>query len=135
MALVLHISLILPISLSAHILISSLIIINTYQFLAKNPAKLKRSIRAASVTRFCLLLVLAECSFLSSSVSVCAVVPGPVPREFVRATPSEDKISLRWKEPLEPNGIITQYEVMLRASVSSQFLCVRFECLCAKLEY
>uniref|UniRef100_A0A671T2W5 Receptor-type tyrosine-protein phosphatase kappa n=1 Tax=Sinocyclocheilus anshuiensis TaxID=1608454 RepID=A0A671T2W5_9TELE len=40
----------------------------------------------------------------------CAV-PGPVPKEFVRATPSEDKISLQWKEPLEPNGIITQYEI------------------------
>uniref|UniRef100_A0A673I956 Receptor-type tyrosine-protein phosphatase kappa n=1 Tax=Sinocyclocheilus rhinocerous TaxID=307959 RepID=A0A673I956_9TELE len=38
-------------------------------------------------------------------------VPGPVPKEFVRATPSEDKISLQWKEPLEPNGIITQYEI------------------------
>lgn len=49
-------------------------------------------------------------------MSVCAVVPGPVPKEFVRATPSEDKISLQWKEPLEPNGIITQYEVMLGVS-------------------
>uniref|UniRef100_A0A8C1KE02 protein-tyrosine-phosphatase n=1 Tax=Cyprinus carpio TaxID=7962 RepID=A0A8C1KE02_CYPCA len=38
-------------------------------------------------------------------------VPGPVPKEFVRATPSEDRISLQWKEPLEPNGIITQYEI------------------------
>uniref|UniRef100_A0A8C1CEH6 protein-tyrosine-phosphatase n=1 Tax=Cyprinus carpio carpio TaxID=630221 RepID=A0A8C1CEH6_CYPCA len=38
-------------------------------------------------------------------------VPGPVPKEFVKATPSEDKISLQWKEPLEPNGIITQYEI------------------------
>ncbi len=63
--------------------------------------------------------MLVECSFLSSSVSVCAVVPGPVPKEFVRATPSEDKISLQWKEPLEPNGIITQYEVMLRVSHSN----------------
>ncbi|TRY59146.1 hypothetical protein DNTS_032399, partial [Danionella cerebrum] len=38
-------------------------------------------------------------------------VPGPVPGEFVRATPSEDKITLQWKEPLEPNGVITQYEI------------------------
>lgn len=62
-----------------------------------------------------------------SFLSVCAVVPSPVPKEFVRATPSEDKISLRWKEPLEPNGIITQYEVMLRMPS------FRFVCLCANL--
>ncbi|MBN3311339.1 PTPRK phosphatase, partial [Atractosteus spatula] len=38
-------------------------------------------------------------------------VPGPVPSESTKATPFEDRIFLYWKEPLEPNGIITQYEI------------------------
>ncbi|MGH0156028.1 UNVERIFIED_CONTAM: hypothetical protein FKN15_062426 [Acipenser sinensis] len=38
-------------------------------------------------------------------------VPGPVPSESMKAAPFEDKIFLHWKEPLEPNGIITQYEI------------------------
>uniref|UniRef100_A0A8B9LK01 Receptor-type tyrosine-protein phosphatase kappa n=1 Tax=Astyanax mexicanus TaxID=7994 RepID=A0A8B9LK01_ASTMX len=40
----------------------------------------------------------------------CAV-PGPVPSASLKATPFEDRIFLHWKEPLEPNGIITQYEI------------------------
>ncbi|XP_065444629.1 receptor-type tyrosine-protein phosphatase kappa isoform X18 [Chrysemys picta bellii] len=40
----------------------------------------------------------------------CAV-PGPVPVKSLKGTPFEDKIFLNWKEPLDPNGIITQYEV------------------------
>ncbi|KAI7799347.1 putative receptor-type tyrosine-protein phosphatase kappa, partial [Triplophysa rosa] len=44
----------------------------------------------------------------------CAA-PGAVPKEFVRAFPSEEKITLQWKEPLEPNGIITQYEISYSA--------------------
>uniref|UniRef100_A0A1A7X9E5 Receptor-type tyrosine-protein phosphatase kappa n=1 Tax=Iconisemion striatum TaxID=60296 RepID=A0A1A7X9E5_9TELE len=38
-------------------------------------------------------------------------VPGPVPSPSLRATPSEETISLYWKEPAEPNGVITQYEI------------------------
>uniref|UniRef100_A0A8C8SJH5 protein-tyrosine-phosphatase n=1 Tax=Pelusios castaneus TaxID=367368 RepID=A0A8C8SJH5_9SAUR len=38
-------------------------------------------------------------------------VPGPVPAKSLKGTPFEDKIFLNWKEPLDPNGIITQYEV------------------------
>ncbi|XP_015214919.1 receptor-type tyrosine-protein phosphatase kappa isoform X10 [Lepisosteus oculatus] len=38
-------------------------------------------------------------------------VPSPVPSESTKATPFEDRIFLYWKEPLEPNGIITQYEI------------------------
>ncbi|XP_066555418.1 receptor-type tyrosine-protein phosphatase kappa isoform X5 [Amia ocellicauda] len=38
-------------------------------------------------------------------------VPGPVPSESMKATPFEDRIFLYWKEPFEPNGIITQYEI------------------------
>uniref|UniRef100_A0A493TIG0 Receptor-type tyrosine-protein phosphatase kappa n=1 Tax=Anas platyrhynchos platyrhynchos TaxID=8840 RepID=A0A493TIG0_ANAPP len=40
----------------------------------------------------------------------CAV-PGPIPAKSVKGTPFEDKIFLNWKEPVDPNGIITQYEV------------------------
>ncbi|XP_075059150.1 receptor-type tyrosine-protein phosphatase kappa isoform X9 [Mixophyes fleayi] len=38
-------------------------------------------------------------------------VPGLVPFNSLKGTPFEDKIFLNWKEPTEPNGIITQYEV------------------------
>ncbi|XP_076872721.1 receptor-type tyrosine-protein phosphatase kappa isoform X8 [Brachyhypopomus gauderio] len=37
--------------------------------------------------------------------------PGPVPSSSLKATSFEDQIFLHWKEPLEPNGIITQYEI------------------------
>ncbi|ELW69406.1 Receptor-type tyrosine-protein phosphatase kappa [Tupaia chinensis] len=38
-------------------------------------------------------------------------VPGPVPVKSLQGTSFENKIFLNWKEPLDPNGIITQYEV------------------------
>uniref|UniRef100_A0A8D1PW46 protein-tyrosine-phosphatase n=2 Tax=Sus scrofa TaxID=9823 RepID=A0A8D1PW46_PIG len=38
-------------------------------------------------------------------------VPGPVPVNSLQGTSFENKIFLNWKEPLDPNGIITQYEV------------------------
>ncbi|XP_069463582.1 receptor-type tyrosine-protein phosphatase kappa isoform X5 [Ambystoma mexicanum] len=38
-------------------------------------------------------------------------VPGLVPPNSLKGTPFEDKIFLNWKEPSEPNGVITQYEV------------------------
>ncbi|XP_036397793.1 receptor-type tyrosine-protein phosphatase kappa-like [Megalops cyprinoides] len=38
-------------------------------------------------------------------------VPSAVPSRSMKATPFEDRIFLHWKEPLEPNGIITQYEI------------------------
>ncbi|XP_006006852.2 receptor-type tyrosine-protein phosphatase kappa isoform X1 [Latimeria chalumnae] len=38
-------------------------------------------------------------------------VPGPVPSNSLKGTSFEDKIFMNWKEPLEPNGIITQYEI------------------------
>uniref|UniRef100_A0A8C0ISV1 protein-tyrosine-phosphatase n=1 Tax=Chelonoidis abingdonii TaxID=106734 RepID=A0A8C0ISV1_CHEAB len=43
-------------------------------------------------------------------------VPGPVPAKSLKGTPFEDKIFLNWKEPVDPNGIITQYEVIERTS-------------------
>ncbi|XP_032877125.1 receptor-type tyrosine-protein phosphatase kappa isoform X5 [Amblyraja radiata] len=38
-------------------------------------------------------------------------VPGPIPSDSLKGTPFEDKIFLHWSEPVEANGIITQYEV------------------------
>ncbi|XP_017734834.1 PREDICTED: receptor-type tyrosine-protein phosphatase kappa [Rhinopithecus bieti] len=38
-------------------------------------------------------------------------VPGPVPVKSLQGTSFENKIFLNWKEPLDPNGIITQYEI------------------------
>uniref|UniRef100_A0A8C4KLT6 protein-tyrosine-phosphatase n=1 Tax=Dromaius novaehollandiae TaxID=8790 RepID=A0A8C4KLT6_DRONO len=40
-----------------------------------------------------------------------STLPGPIPAKSVKGTPFEDKIFLNWKEPVDPNGIITQYEV------------------------
>uniref|UniRef100_A0A8C4KJI6 protein-tyrosine-phosphatase n=1 Tax=Dromaius novaehollandiae TaxID=8790 RepID=A0A8C4KJI6_DRONO len=50
---------------------------------------------------------------LAASHWICVlfVVPGPIPAKSVKGTPFEDKIFLNWKEPVDPNGIITQYEV------------------------
>lgn len=38
-------------------------------------------------------------------------VPGGIASESLTFTPLEDMIFLKWEEPLEPNGLITQYEV------------------------
>ncbi|KAB0405078.1 hypothetical protein E2I00_016293 [Balaenoptera physalus] len=40
-------------------------------------------------------------------------VPGPVPVSSLQGTSFENKIFLNWKEPLDPNGIITQYEIVV----------------------
>ncbi|EPY76505.1 receptor-type tyrosine-protein phosphatase kappa isoform b precursor [Camelus ferus] len=40
-------------------------------------------------------------------------VPGPVPVNSLQGTSFENKIFLNWKEPLDPNGIITQYEIVV----------------------
>lgn len=39
------------------------------------------------------------------------VVPGGIAAESLTFTPLEDMIFLKWEEPQEPNGLITQYEV------------------------
>uniref|UniRef100_A0A8C4KLV1 protein-tyrosine-phosphatase n=1 Tax=Dromaius novaehollandiae TaxID=8790 RepID=A0A8C4KLV1_DRONO len=49
--------------------------------------------------------------YLNFCFCVLFVVPGPIPAKSVKGTPFEDKIFLNWKEPVDPNGIITQYEV------------------------
>uniref|UniRef100_A0A663LR79 Receptor-type tyrosine-protein phosphatase U n=1 Tax=Athene cunicularia TaxID=194338 RepID=A0A663LR79_ATHCN len=38
-------------------------------------------------------------------------VPGGIASESLTFTPLEDMIFLKWEEPVEPNGLITQYEV------------------------
>lgn len=40
-----------------------------------------------------------------------AVVPGGIAPESLTFTPLDDMIFLKWEEPVEPNGLITQYEV------------------------
>lgn len=51
-------------------------------------------------------LSLASCCLSSS-------VPGGIAAESLTFTPLEDMIFLKWEEPQEPNGLITQYEVGL----------------------
>lgn len=38
-------------------------------------------------------------------------VPGGIAPESLTLTPLDDMIFLKWEEPVEPNGLITQYEV------------------------
>ena len=40
-------------------------------------------------------------------------MPGGIAAESLTFTPLEDMIFLKWEEPQEPNGLITQYEVSL----------------------
>lgn len=40
-------------------------------------------------------------------------VPGRMVAESLTFAPLEDMIFLKWEEPQEPNGLITQYEVSL----------------------
>lgn len=40
-------------------------------------------------------------------------VPGGIAPESLTFTPLDDMIFLKWEEPVEPNGLITQYEVSL----------------------
>lgn len=40
-----------------------------------------------------------------------AAVPGGIAPESLTFTPLDDMIFLKWEEPVEPNGLITQYEV------------------------
>ncbi|XP_058622066.1 protein tyrosine phosphatase receptor type Ma isoform X10 [Onychostoma macrolepis] len=42
-------------------------------------------------------------------------VPGAVPQESIQGSTYEEKIALRWREPLQTYGIIKQYEVFYKA--------------------
>uniref|UniRef100_A0A8C2FM29 Receptor-type tyrosine-protein phosphatase kappa n=1 Tax=Cyprinus carpio TaxID=7962 RepID=A0A8C2FM29_CYPCA len=42
-------------------------------------------------------------------------VPGAVPQESIQGNTYEEKIALRWREPLQTYGIIKQYEVFYKA--------------------
>uniref|UniRef100_UPI00398ED632 receptor-type tyrosine-protein phosphatase U isoform X4 n=1 Tax=Pristiophorus japonicus TaxID=55135 RepID=UPI00398ED632 len=46
-------------------------------------------------------------------------VPGGILAESISGTPLDDMIFLKWDEPLEPNGVITQYEVSYQCIESS----------------
>lgn len=56
---------------------------------------------------------LLPAAFLASSehVPFPSPVPGGIASESLTFTPLEDMIFLKWEEPVEPNGLITQYEV------------------------
>ncbi|KAG8506785.1 Receptor-type tyrosine-protein phosphatase U [Galemys pyrenaicus] len=46
-------------------------------------------------------------------------VPGRIAAESLTFTPLEDMIFLKWEEPQEPNGLITQYEISYQSIESS----------------
>ena len=41
-----------------------------------------------------------------------SAVPGGIAPESLTFTPLDDMIFLKWEEPVEPNGLISQYEVL-----------------------
>uniref|UniRef100_A0A8C1U7F8 protein-tyrosine-phosphatase n=1 Tax=Cyprinus carpio TaxID=7962 RepID=A0A8C1U7F8_CYPCA len=46
-------------------------------------------------------------------------IPGDIAPESLTFTPLEDMIFLKWEEPVEPNGLITQYEISYQSIESS----------------
>lgn len=66
-------------------------------------------------------------------------MPGGIAAESLTFTPLEDMIFLKWEEPQEPNGLITQYEVnrgpggRWEVGGQSSFLCCDRE-VCGKIE-
>uniref|UniRef100_A0A674NG17 protein-tyrosine-phosphatase n=1 Tax=Takifugu rubripes TaxID=31033 RepID=A0A674NG17_TAKRU len=46
-------------------------------------------------------------------------IPGGIAPESLTFTPLDDMIFLKWEEPVEPNGLITQYEVSPYQSIES----------------
>uniref|UniRef100_A0A8B9HYR1 protein-tyrosine-phosphatase n=1 Tax=Astyanax mexicanus TaxID=7994 RepID=A0A8B9HYR1_ASTMX len=42
-------------------------------------------------------------------------VPGPVPMESIQGSTYEEKITLKWREPIQTYGIIKQYEILYKA--------------------
>ncbi|TNN86143.1 Receptor-type tyrosine-protein phosphatase U [Liparis tanakae] len=46
-------------------------------------------------------------------------VPGGIASESLTFTPLDDMIFLKWEEPVEPNGLITQYEISYQSIESS----------------
>ena len=54
----------------------------------------------------------SSCFFATSEhIPFPSPVPGGIASESLTFTPLEDMIFLKWEEPVEPNGLITQYEV------------------------
>lgn len=56
-------------------------------------------------------LLPAEFLATSEHIPSPSPVPGGIASESLTFTPLEDMIFLKWEEPVEPNGLITQYEV------------------------
>lgn len=68
-----------------------------------------------------------------SPTNVCSSnslsVPGGIAPESLTFTPLDDMIFLKWEEPVEPNGLITQYEVRRHATLRLFF---RWYFICSK---
>lgn len=62
----------------------------------------------------------AECLFQQRLFFSPVAVPGGIAPESLTFTPLDDMIFLKWEEPVEPNGLITQYEVGYRVTVVIQ---------------
>uniref|UniRef100_A0A8C4LQI5 protein-tyrosine-phosphatase n=1 Tax=Equus asinus asinus TaxID=83772 RepID=A0A8C4LQI5_EQUAS len=59
-------------------------------------------------------------NLLSSALcGLSLAVPGGIAAESLTFTPLEDMIFLKWEEPQEPNGLITQYEISYQSIESS----------------
>ena len=65
-----------------------------------------------STVALCVQMMFVCFCFFSSQV------PGGIASESLTFTPLDDMIFLKWEEPLEPNGLITQYEVRTHSSHS-----------------
>ncbi|NXP32345.1 PTPRU phosphatase, partial [Leiothrix lutea] len=61
------------------------------------------------------------CEYIAASkhISFPSPVPGGIASESLTFTPLEDMIFLKWEEPVEPNGLITQYEISYQSIESS----------------
>ncbi|XP_048116888.1 LOW QUALITY PROTEIN: receptor-type tyrosine-protein phosphatase U [Alosa alosa] len=46
-------------------------------------------------------------------------IPGGIASESLTFTPLEDMIFMKWEEPIEPNGLITQYEISYQSIEST----------------
>lgn len=59
------------------------------------------------------LLLLWKCS-AAESLLLFHTVPGAIPLESIQGSAYEEKIILKWREPAQTYGIITQFEVQKR---------------------
>uniref|UniRef100_A0A8C9TV55 protein-tyrosine-phosphatase n=1 Tax=Scleropages formosus TaxID=113540 RepID=A0A8C9TV55_SCLFO len=73
----------------------------------------------AGVHNATVLTSLPERSPLSLPSPFSCSVPGGIATESLTFTPLDDMVFLKWEEPVEPNGLITQYEISYQSIESS----------------